>query len=99
MILQNLAERLQQALPITIRFALGNAYENLEDLPNSYIEASSTLEAFYTLKTATVQLFHPKGLAGLFEKIGTEDVEYFCQQQLKELAYPTEPTLQELRKP
>ncbi|EPF4506901.1 PucR family transcriptional regulator [Enterococcus faecalis] len=99
MILQNLAERLQQALPITIRFALGNAYENLEDLPNSYIEASSTLEAsLHAQKTATVQLFHPKGLAGLFEKIGTEDVEYFCQQQLKELAYPTEPTLQELRK-
>ena len=99
MILQNLAERLQQALPITIRFALGNAYENLEDLPNSYIEASSTLEAYlHAQKPATVQLFHPKGLAGLFEKIGTEDVEYFCQQQLKELAYPTEPTLQELRK-
>ncbi|HBC4147168.1 TPA: PucR family transcriptional regulator ligand-binding domain-containing protein [Enterococcus faecalis] len=99
MILQNLAERLQQALPITIRFTLGNAYENLEDLPNSYIEASSTLEAsLHAQKPATVQLFHPKGLAGLFEKIGTEDVEYFCQQQLKELAYPTEPTLQELRK-
>lgn len=99
MILQNLAERLQQALPITIRFALGNAYENLEDLPNSYIEASSTLEAsLHAQKPATVQLFHPKGLAGLFEKIGTEDVEYFCQQQLKELAYPTEPTLQELQK-
>ncbi|MEM5183751.1 PucR family transcriptional regulator [Enterococcus faecalis] len=99
MILQNLAERLQQALPITIRFALGNAYENLEDLPNSYIEASSTLEAsLHAQKPATVQLFHPKGLAGLFEKIGTQDVEYFCQQQLKELAYPTEPTLQELRK-
>lgn len=99
MILQNLAERLQQALPITIRFALGNAYENLKDLPNSYIEASSTLEAsLHAQKPATVQLFHPKGLAGLFEKIGTEDVEYFCQQQLKELAYPTEPTLQELRK-
>ncbi|MCO5480449.1 PucR family transcriptional regulator ligand-binding domain-containing protein [Enterococcus faecalis] len=99
MILQNLAERLQQALPITIRFALGNAYENLEDFPNSYIEASSTLEAsLHAQKPATVQLFHPKGLAGLFEKIGTEDVEYFCQQQLKELAYPTEPTLQELRK-
>ena len=99
MILQNLAERLQQALPITIRFALSNAYENLEDLPNSYIEASSTLEAsLHAQKPATVQLFHPKGLAGLFEKIGTEDVEYFCQQQLKELAYPTEPTLQELRK-
>ncbi|EMW5472349.1 PucR family transcriptional regulator ligand-binding domain-containing protein [Enterococcus faecalis] len=99
MILQNLAERLQQALPITIRFALGNAYENLEDLPNSYIEASSTLEAsLHAQKPATVQLFHPKGLVGLFEKIGTEDVEYFCQQQLKELAYPTEPTLQELRK-
>lgn len=99
MILQNLAERLQQALPITIRFALGNAYENLEDLPNSYIEASSTLEAsLHAQKPATVQLFHPKGLAGLFEKIGTEDVEYFCQQQLKELPYPTEPTLQELRK-
>ncbi|EGO2738314.1 PucR family transcriptional regulator [Enterococcus faecalis] len=99
MILQNLAERLQQALPITIRFALGNAYENLEDLPNSYIEASSTLEAsLHAQKPATVQLFHPKGLAGLFEKIGTEDVEYFCQQQLKELAYTTEPTLQELRK-
>lgn len=99
MILQNLAERLQQALPITIRFALGNAYENLENLSNSYIEASSTLEAsLHAQKPATVQLFHPKGLAGLFEKIGTEDVEYFCQQQLKELAYPTEPTLQELRK-
>ena len=99
MILQNLAERLQQALPITIRFALGNAYENLEELPHSYIEASSTLEAsVHAQKPATVQLFHPKGLAGLFEKIGTEDVEYFCQQQLKELAYPTEPTLQELRK-
>lgn len=99
MILQNLAERLQQTLPITIRFALGNAYENLEDLPNSYIEASSTLEAsLHAQKPATVQLFHPKGLAGLFEKIGTEDVEYFWQQQLKELAYPTEPTLQELRK-
>ena len=80
MILQNLAERLQQVLPITIRFALGNAYENLEDLPNSYIEASSTLEAsLHAQKPPTVQLFHPKGLAGLFEKIGTEDVEYFCR--------------------
>lgn len=99
MILQTSLNVCNKLCLLTIRFALGNAYENLEDLPNSYIEASSTLEAsLHAQKPATVQLFHPKGLAGLFEKIGTEDVEYFCQQQLKELAYPTEPTLQELRK-
>ena len=86
-------------MPITIRFALGNAYENLEDLPNSYIEASSTLEAFYTLKTSDCAIVPSQRPSWTFEKIGTEDVEYFCQQQLKELAYPTEPTLQELRKP
>ena len=87
-------------MPITIRFALGNAYENLEDLPNSYIEASSTLEAsLHAQNQRLCNCFHPKGLAGLFEKIGTEDVEYFCQQQLKELAYPTEPTLQNYEKP
>ena len=78
MILQNLAERLQQALPITIRFALGNAYENLEDLPNSYIEASSTLEASLRSKPATVQLFHPKGLAGLFERLALKMLNTFA---------------------
>ena len=79
MILQTSLNVCNRLLPITIRFALGNAYENLEDLPNSYIEASSTLEASFTRsKPATVQLFHPKGLAGLLKRFGTEDVEYFA---------------------
>ncbi|MBV7389788.1 MULTISPECIES: PucR family transcriptional regulator [Enterococcus] len=98
-VLEDLSQELHTLLPIQIKFALGNAYQTLDELTNSYIEASQTLENCDQLVDAPlVQHFQPKGLAGLLKKIGDKDVHYFCEKNLKELAYPVEPTFQELRK-
>lgn len=97
--LSQMSEELASVLPITIKFAVGNPYKSIEELPNSYIEASQALETAQHLhKAPVIEYYHPKGLASLFDQLGGDDIRYFCQKNLKDLAYPTEPIFQELRK-
>lgn len=98
-IFQNLSTELAQVLPIQLHFTLGNAYEALEEVASSYVEAKISMEELKQLEEPPIfQYYHAKGLFALFEQTNTEDIRYFCTKTLKELAYPTEPSLIELRK-
>lgn len=98
-ILTELVEKLHHTLPITLRFAFGNTHETVEEIGDSYIEALDSLETTtQLLQPPIIQHYQPKGLSGLFEKLDLKDVHYFCEQTLKEMAYPTDPNMIELRK-
>lgn len=98
-ILTELVEKLHNTLPINLRFAFGNTHEKVEEIGDSYIEALDSLETTtQLLHPPIIQYYQPKGLSGLFEKLDLKDVHYFCEQTLKEMAYPIDPTMIELRK-
>lgn len=98
-IFQDLAKELAEVLPISLHFTLGNAYEVIEEVASSYVEAKISMEELKQLAEPPVfQYYHAKGLFALFEQTNTEDIRYFCTKTLKDLAYPTDPALIELRK-
>lgn len=97
-LLQTLANDLHDALSIQLSFAFGNPYEAIENISNSFIEANSALnESKRLFNPSIVNYYHPKGLVGLFENTNEEQIHYFCERVLKELAYPIDPSQKELR--
>lgn len=98
-ILQEISLELSDKLPITLTFSLGNLYETAEQIAGSFIEAKTAYEeTLAMMETPLVHRYHPKGMKSLFEKMSAEDIHYFCETTLKELAYPTEDSFIELRK-
>lgn len=98
-ILRGISRELSKKLAITLTFALGNHYETIEQFASSYIEAKTAYEELTTITDGTlVHHYHPKGMKSLFEKMSLEDIHYFCETTLKELAYPVEDSYIELRK-
>ncbi|MDA9472926.1 PucR family transcriptional regulator [Enterococcus sp. 5H] len=98
-ILRDISVELSEKLPINLTFALGNHYETIEQFASSYIEAKTAYEELATITDGTlVHHYHPKGMKSLFEKMSLEDIHYFCETTLKELAYPVEDSYIELRK-
>ncbi|MBO0470530.1 PucR family transcriptional regulator ligand-binding domain-containing protein [Enterococcus sp. DIV0242_7C1] len=98
-ILQEISLELSDKLPITLTFSLGNLYETAEQIASSFIEAKTAYEETLAMtETPLIHRYHPKGMKSLFEKMSAEDIHYFCETTLKELAYPTEDSFIELRK-
>lgn len=98
-ILQDISLALSEKLPITITFAVGNLYEAIEQFASSFIEAKTAYEEMLTMTDGTrIHHYHPKGMKSLFEKMSLEDIHYFCETTLKELAYPVDDSYIELRK-
>lgn len=98
-ILEELSEKLQKTLPITLRFAFGGVYDTVNGIGDSYLEALAALESTKALLyPSVVQHYQQTGLSGLFDKINPKDVRYFCEKTLQNLAYPTDPSMVELRK-
>lgn len=97
--LMALSEKLDKILPIRLHYAFGGCHEKIEEIGDSYIEAQSALETSQLLiQPPIIQHYQPRGLSGLFEKINEKDIHYYCEKTLKELAYPIDPAIQELRK-
>ncbi len=98
-ILENVATDLFQRLNIQLQFGLGNVYASIEDIGKSFIEAKTAFEEMHLLsKVPMIYQYQQKGMRSLFEKMGHSDITYFCEISLKELAYPKEPAMIELRK-
>lgn len=98
-ILQNLSVELRELIGIDLRFSFGNSCASLNGIPNSYIEAKTAIdESRQLLNPTIVNYYHPKGLIGLFESTNEESLRYFCEKNLKGLAYPSEQSTKELRK-
>lgn len=98
-ILQDISQSLKDELGINLTFAFGNPYKSIENISSSFIEAKSTLDESKQLYDPDiVNHYHPKGLVGLFEDTNEENIHYFCEKILKELAYPEEAGVKDLKK-
>lgn len=88
-ILTNLSTELSKAVGIHLRFSIGN----------SYIEARTAVRDFpQEISPTIVNYYHPKGLVGLFEDVDPDRIHYYCEKVLGNLAFPSEPAMQDLRK-
>ena len=94
-----LAGQLKQALPIDLLFSCGQVCDSIDLISTSLIEAKIISEEGKSkLNTNSVSFYRPKGIINLFDTMHKEETKYFCQNTLKELAYPSESIHLELRK-
>ncbi|CZR01785.1 Hypothetical protein Tpal_2680 [Trichococcus palustris] len=98
-ILETTADDLEKILPISLAFSYGHAYEKIEMITSSFIEAKIAFEeGFGQDIQPRINHYRPQGMMSLFERIQSDEIRYFCQSILQELAYPKEDAMIELRK-
>ena len=98
-ILEKTAADLEKILPISLVFSVGHSYNKIEMISSSFIEAKMSFEEVYGKNHQhRINYYHSRGMMHLFENIQTDEVHYFCQDTLKELAYPKEESMIELRR-
>lgn len=98
-VLMKIREDIANYLPLKLIFSVGNAYPTLGQIDQSHTQAHLVFE-----ERQTQQLMDPiityenKGMFHLFNHLEHNDVRFFCQTILQDLAYPEDASLIELRK-
>lgn len=96
---KTLIKSLKKELDINLSFSFGNPYDEIEEISSSYIEAKLALDEVKQQEDPDMlNYYHPRGLISLFEGANEEDIHYYCEKVLKDLAYPTDPSTIDLRK-
>ncbi|NLR10750.1 MULTISPECIES: PucR family transcriptional regulator ligand-binding domain-containing protein [unclassified Levilactobacillus] len=96
---KTLINSLRNELGINLSFSFGNPYDEIEEISSSYVEAKLTLDEVKQQEDPDMlNYYHPRGLISLFEGANDEDIHYYCEKVLKDLAYPTDPSTIDLRK-
>ena len=91
-------EEINNYLNIPLVFSAGLPVENLEELDESFIQAKLTFEERdYDLPGQIIKVYENTGATQLFSQINASEARYFCNTVLKELAFPTEHYLLDLR--
>ncbi|RRJ64836.1 PucR family transcriptional regulator [Paenibacillus oralis] len=91
--------QLNDSLNIELIFSIGNPYTDWKRINQSYIEAKLVFdERKSKLQTQPIIHYKDKGMVQLFHHLEKNDVRFFCENILKDFAYPKDPTLIELRK-
>lgn len=98
-ILTEIALGLEEIIPVQVHFFFGGVHDSVEKLSDSFIEAKLAWESFQPSWDAVrIHHFRPRGLKQLFTNSSPEEIRYFSTSILKELAYPEEESLLELRR-
>lgn len=98
LLLQTIADRLLEHLPLALRFGVGNQTNNLETLNSAYIEATTTLRR--TLEDPSlpaVQFYSSEGIGELLQFAPEDHIQHYCTHILQSLAYPEDEYLRSLR--
>lgn len=91
--------QLNDSLNIELIFSIGNPYTDWKRINQSYIEAKLVFdERKSKLQTQPIIHYKDKGMVQLFHHLEKNDVRFFCENILKDFAYPKDPALIELRK-
>lgn len=98
--LTDIAEELENILPISLAFSYSQPYEKHDMIANSFIEARLAFEEATSLNQSQprIHFSHRQGIVKLFKHNPIEETQYFCKSVLKELAYPQKESLLELRR-
>ena len=79
-------------------FSCGQEYQSIEEISSSYVEAKIAFDNFVDNDDSTINFYHKKGILNLLDTMANDEIIYFCHHTLKDLAYPTDTNLGELRK-
>ncbi|MGX7023304.1 PucR family transcriptional regulator [Vagococcus hydrophili] len=94
-----LAGQLKEVLPIDLLFSCGQLCQSIDTISTSLVEAKIIFEEGKHKKNInSVSFYKSKGILNLFDSMQPEEIRYFCQKLLKELAFPSESMYIELRK-
>lgn len=86
-------------LPLQLVYSLGTVYDKWEDISQSYTEAKLVFDERREDETdKMIKHYEDKGMLQLFNNLDKNDVTFFCQNVLKDFAYPEDATLIDLRK-
>ncbi|CAM4048238.1 PucR family transcriptional regulator [Saccharibacillus endophyticus] len=97
--LMAMRSRLHENLDIQLIFSVGNPYTDWKRINQSYTEAKQVFEERKSnLQTQPILHYKDKGMVQLFHHLEKNEVRFFCENVLKDFAYPKEPALVELRK-
>lgn len=97
--LLEIRNQLSESLDIQLVFSIGNPYTDWKRINQSYTEARLMFdERKNKLQTQPIIHYKDKGMVQLFHHLEKNDVRFFCENILKDFAYPKEPALAELRK-
>ncbi|MDE1547659.1 PucR family transcriptional regulator [Jeotgalibaca caeni] len=97
--LQSLAERVEQFIPVFLTFSFGHSSETLHHLRDSYTQAKLAYKnSLSMLEKERFNYYRPRGILQLFNNLDKNEVSYFVTSTLKELAFPDDSSLIELRK-
>lgn len=97
--LMDIRSRLYECLNIQLIFSIANPYTDWRRINQSYTEAKLVFdERKSKLQTQPIIHYKDKGMVQLFHHLEKNDVRFFCENILKDFAYPKEPVLIELRK-
>lgn len=97
--LLDIRNKLHERLDIQLIFSVANPYTDWKRINQSYTEAKLVFDERRS-KQQTQPIIHykDKGMVQLFHHLEKNDVRFFCENILKDFAYPKEPVLIELRK-
>jgi purine catabolism regulator len=97
--LLDIRNHLYESLNIQLLFSIANPYTDWKRINQSYTEAKLVFDERRS-KQQTQPIIHykDKGMVQLFHHLEKNDVRFFCENILKDFAYPKEPVLIELRK-
>lgn len=97
--LLDIRKQLHESLDIELIFSIANPYTDWKRINQSYTEAKLVFDERRS-KHQTQPIIHykDKGMVQLFHHLEKNDVRFFCENILKDFAYPKEPVLIELRK-
>lgn len=97
--LQNMETDIEDKLPLQLIYSLGHPYSNWEEISQSYTEAKLVFdERRQNGQDEMIKHYEDKGMLQLFNNLDKNDVTFFCQNILKDFAFPEDPTLMDLRK-
>lgn len=98
-ILMTIRQDISEYLPLQLLFSVGNAYPTLGQIDQSHTQAHLVFEERKTQQLSEpIITYENKGMLHLFNHLEHNDVRFFCQTILQELAYPEDASLIELRK-
>lgn len=98
-VLLDIKRDVAQYLPLQLIFSVGNAYPTLGQIDQSHTQAHLVFEERKAQQlTSPIISYENKGMFHLFNNLEHNDVRFFCQTILQELAYPEDASLIELRK-
>lgn len=97
-LLSTIQQQFQQLIGINLQFYLGEIFSDLVQVGRSYQQATSLRRGQnQATNNGFIFYFNASGYNNLFHQLNNQDIVFFCQTTLKDLATPTDRNMKDFR--